>query len=113
MASPRVKDTNRNIPDLPGWTAAPVAAEQIGLSRQWLADMINAGTIKTAHKLPGTGERPAVIMIRTAEVKTLAKAREEAKTCPQCRQMNDPPKVCTHRAQDTPADPEMEAALGF
>jgi hypothetical protein len=53
MASPKVAD-RKPIPPLAGWTAVPVAGLIIGVSRQWVFDMITAGTFKTARQLPGS-----------------------------------------------------------
>jgi hypothetical protein len=112
MASPRVSETEYVIPELTGWAIIPVAAGIVGLSRQWLSDLANAGELKSARRIPGTGERPAAIIVRMAEVENLKKAVEDTRTCAECRKERNagkPPARCTH---NRPAEAEAEEALG-
>jgi len=76
MASPRAG--TYEIKELVGWTAIPVAAEQTGLSRQWLSDMANTGKLRTVRRVRWTGARPAALVMRTAEVDDLIAARKAA-----------------------------------
>jgi hypothetical protein len=118
----------REIPELQGWLALPVAAERVGLSRQWLHDMVTApdpsGELRNVRRVRGTGTRPVTILVRTAEVERLKKARELAQGCPQCRRDTELARasgqevdvarlVCGHGAAETPDDPELEEALGL
>lgn len=114
MASTRVKETEYVIPDLPGWAIIPVAAGIVGLSRQWLSDLANSGELKSARRIPGTGERPAAIIVRMAEIETLKQAVEDTQTCTECRKERNagkPPARCTHRAQAAD-EADMAEALG-
>lgn len=114
MASTRVKETEYEIPVLVGWSIIPVAAGKVGLSRQWLSDLANAGKLKSAKRVPGTGQRPAAILVRDAEVRQLKQAVEDAKTCDECRKARNsgkPPEFCTHKPADK-SDQELEEALG-
>lgn len=114
MASPRVKETEYEIPELTGWAIIPVAAGIVGLSRQWLSDLANSGELKSARRIRGTGERPAAIIVRMAEVQNLRQAVEDTKTCTECRKernAGNPPTSCTHK--DRPADTGVgEEVLG-
>lgn len=118
MASPKVED-RAALPPLAGWTAVPVAGQEVGVSRQWIFDMITAGKVKTARQIPGTGDRPAAIVIRTVEVEELTKLRQAAKTCEKCRKLRNlgkQPRICEHtkRAEHhVPEEDLEEAALGI
>lgn len=114
MASTKVEETEYVIPELAGWAIIPVAAGIAGLSRQWLSDMANAGELKSARRIRGTGQRPAAIIVRMAEVENLRQAVEDTKTCAECRKERNagkPPTRCTHREQ-TADEAEMTEALG-
>lgn len=117
MASPRV-ETRKTIPDLTGWTSVPAAAQDIGVSRQWLFDLITAGKITSARRIPGTGDRPAAIVMRTAEVEQLKLLRQAAQSCPECKKLRNlgkQPAMCEHaeRADIRVPEEDLEtAALG-
>ncbi len=117
MPSLRVAD-RRPIPPLQGWTAVPVAGLEIGVSRQWIFDMITAGKIKTARQIPGSGDRPAAIVIRTAEVDELTRLRAASQSCAECRKLRNlsrQPAICEHaeRTDIRVPDEDLEAsALG-
>jgi len=114
MASP--KAGTYEIRELVGWTAIPVAAERTGLSRQWLSDMANSGKLRTVRKVPGTGVRPAALVMRTAEVDDLIAAKKAAESCLDCRKARNAgrqPEICEHRvaAQVTVPEEEPEPVL--
>lgn len=115
MASPRVADSGRKLRKLPGWIAAPVAAERLGLSRQWVFDMINSGRLD-AFEIEGTGARPAAIIVREATVSKWIRERAAKSGCPQCRDLREAGTgvtECTHLAPAEAAeDPELAALLG-
>jgi len=117
MPSPRVAD-RKPIPPLQGWTAVPVAGQMIGVSRQWIFDMITAGKIKTARQIPGSGDRPAAIVIRTAEAEELRALRVASQSCAQCRKlrnMGSQPSICEHQGREeitVPGEDLEAAALG-
>jgi hypothetical protein len=117
MASPRVKDSGRKLKRLPGWIAAPVAAERLGLSRQWVFDMINDGRLD-AFEIGGTGARPACIIVRESTVTRWIAERAARNGCPQCRVLREggaEVTECVHQVPAAPAvveDPELAALLG-
>lgn len=117
MPSPRVAD-RKPIPPLQGWTAVPVAGQMIGVSRQWVFDMITAGKIKTARQIPGSGDRPAAIVIRTAEAEELRALRVASQSCDECRKLRNlgmQPAICEHTERTEIRVPEEDleaAALG-
>lgn len=119
MASPRVKDTARGakrLRVLPGWIAAPVAAERLGLSRQYVFDLINDEKID-AFMIQGTGERPACIIVREITVTRMVKERAARSGCPECRKLREggtEVTECAHvqTAAQAAEDPEIAALLG-
>jgi hypothetical protein len=117
---------NRAIPVLEGWMIVPVAAEILGLSRQWVWELVtvNGTSFRNVRRLPGTGERPAAILVRASEVERIRQARAATPGCPQCRrdiaaaaaagQLVDVGKlICPHVPAETPSDPELEAVIGL
>jgi hypothetical protein len=87
----------------------------IGVSRQWIFDMITAGKIKTARRVPGTGDRPAAIVMRTAEVEQLAALRAASESCAECKKLRNlgkQPSLCEHTEREEIRVPEedLEAA---
>ncbi len=117
MPSPRVAD-RKPIPPLQGWTAVPVAGQEIGVSRQWIFDMITAGKIKTARQIPGSGDRQAAIVMRTAEVEELKALRAASQSCEDCRKLRmlgKQPAICEHQDREeitVPGEDLEAAALG-
>jgi len=112
MASPKVEDSGRQLKRLPGWLAAPVAAERAGLSRQWVFDMINSGALD-AYEIGGTGKRPACIIVRESTLNKLIAERAARLGCPKCREAGTKPAECTHQAPaEAREDPEIAALLG-
>jgi hypothetical protein len=114
MASPKVAD-RKALPPLVGWTAVPVAGQETEMSRQWIFDLITSGKIKTARQIPGTGDRPAAIVMRTAEVEELKRLRQAAQTCDRCRKLRNQgkqPGICEHetRAEIRVPEEDLEAA---
>jgi hypothetical protein len=95
-----------------------VAGQEIGVSRQWIFDMITADKIKTARQIPGSGDRPAAIVIRTAEVEELKRLKEASQSCVDCRKMRmlgKQPAICEHTERTEVRVPEEDleaAALG-
>lgn len=118
MASPRVKDTKRakqGLKKLPGWITASLGAERLGVSRQYMWDLINAGDIE-ACEVEGTGTRAAFTVVREAMVDKMVKEREAKQGCPQCRaefeRTGTAPETCTHAAAPVTEDPAVLEALG-
>jgi hypothetical protein len=109
------RDSKREIPLLAGWTALTVAAEELGISRQWLFEQVTSAQDSGFHnvrQVKGTGDRAAVILIRTSEVTRIKGQREAASGCPQCRRIAEEagvrPEICGH--QPVVAVPEDELA---
>lgn len=73
MDSVKPRDT---LEDLEGWIAFPVAAERLKVSRQRFFQMAEEGKLKTARKIPGTGERPAAYVVREAEIDEMLRQQE-------------------------------------
>jgi hypothetical protein len=71
------------IPALDGWVALPVLAEDLGVKRQRIFQMLWEGKLTSARQIPGTGTRPVAYVVSTAEAEQLkaqqAAAREVAK----------------------------------
>lgn len=123
MASPKVSTTKRGkqgLKKLPGWITASLGAERLGVSRQYMWDLINDKKID-AYEVEGTGTRAAFTIVREATVARMVSERL-ARGCPQCRAeveaaeglqaMPDQAK-CTHQpAAGAQEDPEVLAALG-
>jgi hypothetical protein len=115
----------RDIPELQGWLSLPVAAERAGISRQWLFEMVSNtdSELKNVRQVAGTGDRPACILVREAEIERLMEARKTAQGCPQCRQdveaacaagqPADFAKVICPHGTAPAAAPELENALGL
>lgn len=68
MAKPKVK---RVIPVLENWMSLPVAAGILGMSRQGSWGAVQNHTFKDVMQVPGTGDRPALILVRPREVAAL------------------------------------------
>lgn len=66
------------LEDLEGWISFPVAAERLGVSRQRFFQMAEEKKLKTARKIPGTGERPAAYVVREAEINEMLQQQEAA-----------------------------------
>jgi hypothetical protein len=121
MASPKVGSTKRGrqgLKQLPGWITASLGAEMIGVSRQYMWDLINAGEVE-AYEVEGTGKRAAFTVVRKATVEKLAKERQARMGCPQCRAdaeasgMAVDPEKCTHQSTTgAQEDAEVLEALG-
>jgi hypothetical protein len=122
MASPKVGGTKRGkkgLKKLPGWITASLGAEMIGVSRQYMWDLINDEKID-AYEVEGTGTRAAFTIVRRATVDKLARERKARLGCPECRKVIeadagiDPDElVCAHQpAAGAQEDAEVLAALG-
>jgi hypothetical protein len=70
----------RNLPKLEGWLSSPVAAERLQVSRQRFYQMLQENKFTTATQVPGTGDRPAAILVREAEIDRLVAAQVAAGT---------------------------------
>lgn len=79
MAKSKVK---RVIPVLENWMSLPVAAGILGMSRQGSWGAVQNHTFKEVMQVPGTGDRPALILVRPREVAAL-KAEQERKAAAQ------------------------------
>jgi hypothetical protein len=76
------------IPDLEDWVALPVLAEELGVKRQRIFQMLAEGKLTSARKIPGTGSRPVAYVVSAEEARQLkaqqgaakdrARARDEA-----------------------------------
>jgi Helix-turn-helix domain len=64
------------VPELDGWLSVPVAAQELGVSRQRVFQMIQEGRIKSVRQIPGVGERPAAYVVRKAEIDQLVAGAE-------------------------------------
>lgn len=73
MAKPKVK---RVIPVLDNWMSLPVAAGTLGMSRQAAWDAVQNHTFKEVKQVPGTGDRPALILVRPSEVAVLKEKQD-------------------------------------
>ena len=121
MASPKASETKRGkagLKKLPGWITASLGAELIGVSRQYMWDLINAGKIE-AYDVEGTGTRAAFTVVRKATVEKLAAERRARQGCPQCRADAEAsgtaadPEKCAHQSTTgTREDAEVLEALG-
>ena len=65
------------IPVLDGWVALPVLAEDLGVKRQRIFQMLWEGKLTSARQILGTGERPVAYVVSTEEAGQL-KAQQAA-----------------------------------
>jgi hypothetical protein len=73
------------IPDLDGWTALPVLADDLGVKRQRIFQMLWEGKLTSARKIPGTGTRPVAYVVSTEEANRLKAEQAAAKAKAQAR----------------------------
>jgi hypothetical protein len=67
------------VPDLPGWESLPFAAARLRVKRQRLFQMgTEEHKLKSLHKLPGAGDRPAAYVVATAEIDALLEVQRAA-----------------------------------
>lgn len=65
-------DTNRDwVPVLKGWNTFPRVADELGIARQRVFQMLDERKLTSVRKLPGSGERPAAYVISDAELERL------------------------------------------
>jgi predicted DNA-binding ArsR family transcriptional regulator len=69
--------TQRIIPALKGWVALPVLAEDLGVKRQRIFQMLHEGKLESAVQIPGTGNRPVAYLVSAEEAARL-KAEQDA-----------------------------------
>jgi hypothetical protein len=75
----KLKMRMEDLPELEGWVSLPAAAEQLGRTRQRASQLAESGEFKTAHRIMGTaGTRPALIVVREAELRVKLEERERA-----------------------------------
>lgn len=67
------------MPELKGYVSFPKVAEQLDVSRQRVFQMLDERKLKTARRLPGTGDRPAAYMITEAERDRLVAEQKAAR----------------------------------
>jgi hypothetical protein len=107
----RVSAANKSLPVLPGWVILSAAAVELGVSRQYMFKQAEDGGLKTVHQIPGTGQRPAAIVMRRSELARMKQAREERVTCPECKALvarGETVEICVHHPE---ADAEVAADL--
>jgi hypothetical protein len=75
----KVKIKAEDLPELEGWVSMPAAAAKLGRTRQRSSQLVEDGFFETAHRIMGTpGTRPALIVVREAELRVKLREREEA-----------------------------------
>ena len=67
------------IPALDGWVALPVLAEDLGVKRQRIFQMLWEGKLTSARQIPGTGTRPVAYVVSAEEAESLKAQQQDAR----------------------------------
>lgn len=78
MAKRNEDKPRRTITPLPGWVSLPKAARTLKVTRARTFQMVDEYVFKEVHLVEGTGDRPAVILVRESEVAELKRLQEAA-----------------------------------
>lgn len=78
MANRNTEKPKRVITPLPGWMSLPKAARELKVTRARTFQMVDEYVFKEVHLVEGTGDRPAVILVRESEVAELKRQQKAA-----------------------------------
>ena len=64
------------VPPLDGWVTLPKAADELGVSRQYMYQLAESHQLESLRQLPGSGDRPAAYVISWEERDAMLAAQE-------------------------------------